>query len=150
MLVGGSHRPGVRARYSGTALIAAVRPRQSRQRGVWRLQRPAGGRCRRALGWPVETGSARVARWPERFRAPAPSRRTGRFFLDPGVNLYLTRPWLAPFAFLASHSQAYNAVTRIAARRRLGAAAGYADAIPIYLEGQHALTVIARGLEPAG
>lgn len=70
----------------------------------------------------------------------------GRFFLDPAYRLYLTRPWLAPFVFLASHSQAYNAASRLAARRRLGAAAEYADAIPIYLEGQHSLTVIARGL----
>jgi hypothetical protein len=70
----------------------------------------------------------------------------GRFFLDPAYELYLTRPWLAPFAYLASHSQAYNAASRIAARRRLGTAAAYADAIPIYLEGQHALSVIARGL----
>lgn len=70
----------------------------------------------------------------------------GRFFLDPSYRLYLTRPWLGPFAFLASHSQAYNAASRIAARGRLGVAAEYADAIPIYLEGQHALSVIARGL----
>ena len=70
----------------------------------------------------------------------------GRFFLDPAYRLYLTRPWLAPFAYLASHSQAYNAVSRIAARRRLGGADEYADAIPVYLEGQHSLTVIARGL----
>jgi hypothetical protein len=77
-----------------------------------------------------------------RLRVTAP----GRFFLDPAYRLYLTRPWLAPFAYLASHSQAYNAAARIAARRRLGAPAQYADAIPIYLEGQHALSVIARGL----
>jgi hypothetical protein len=70
----------------------------------------------------------------------------GRFFLDPAYRLYLTRPWLAPFAYLASHSQAYHAVSRVAARRRLGTAAEYADAVPVYLEGQHSLTVIARGL----
>ena len=72
--------------------------------------------------------------------------QSGRFLLDPAYRLYLTRPWLAPFAYLASHSQAYNAVSRLAARRRIGGADEYADAIPVYLEGQHSLTVIARGL----
>ena len=72
---------------------------------------------------------------------------SGGFFLDPTYHFYLTRPYLAPFAYLASRSQAYNAVTRAMARRRVGAAAEYADAIPVYLEGQHALTVIARGLD---
>jgi hypothetical protein len=78
-----------------------------------------------------------------RLRVAAP----GRFFLDPAYHFYLTRPFLAPFAYLASHSQAYNAVTRALARRQLGAPAEYADAIPVYLEGQHSLTVIARGLD---
>jgi len=77
-----------------------------------------------------------------RLRVP----EAGRFFLDPTYRLYLTRPWLAPVAYLASQSQAVNALSRLAARRRVGAAAEYADAIPIYLEGQHALTIIARGL----
>jgi len=40
-----------------------------------------------------------------------------------------------------------TAVTRALARRQLGAPAEYADAIPVYLEGQHSLTVIARGLD---
>jgi hypothetical protein len=70
----------------------------------------------------------------------------GRFFLDSTYRLYLTRPWVAPLAFLASHSQAYNALSRISARRHVGQASEYADAIPVYLEGQHSLTVIARGL----
>jgi hypothetical protein len=78
-----------------------------------------------------------------RLRVAAP----GRFFLDPAYHFYLTRPFLAPFAYLVSHSQAYSALTRVAARRHLGAPAEYADAIPVYLEGQHSLTVIARGLE---
>jgi hypothetical protein len=78
-----------------------------------------------------------------RLRVAAP----GRFFLDPAYDFYLTRPLLAPFAYLASHSQAYNALARVSARRHVGAPAEYADAIPVYLEGQHSLTVIARGLE---
>jgi hypothetical protein len=72
-----------------------------------------------------------------RLRVAAP----GRFFLDPAYHFYLTRP------FLVSHSQADNALTRASARRRLGAPAEYADAIPVYLEGQHSLTVMTRGLE---
>src|SRR5262249_4943249 len=78
-----------------------------------------------------------------RLRVAAP----GRFFLDPAYRFYLTRPLLAPFAYVAAHSQAYSAVTRGLARRQLGAATAYADAIPVYLEGQHSLTVIARGLD---
>ena len=78
-----------------------------------------------------------------RLRVAAP----GRFFLDPAYRFYLTRPFLAPFAYVATHSQAYSAVIRGLARRRLGAPTAYADAIPVYLEGQHSLTVIARGLD---
>ena len=74
---------------------------------------------------------------------------SGRFFLDPTYRLYLIRPWLAPLAYLASHSQAYNAMSRVVARRRLRPAAEYADAIPVYVEGQHSLNVIARGLDAA-
>src|SRR5712671_2922005 len=37
----------------------------------------------------------------------------GRFFLDSTYRLYLTRPLLAPLAYLMSHSQAYNAVSRM-------------------------------------
>jgi len=77
-----------------------------------------------------------------RLRVAAP----GRFFLDSAYRVYLTRPLLAPLAYVASHSQAYSALTRIAARRQVGPVAVYEDAIPVYLEGQHALTVIARGL----
>lgn len=70
----------------------------------------------------------------------------GAFFLDSAYRTYLTRPALAPLAFLLSHSQAYNGMVRWSARRSVGDWTRYADAIPVYADAEHALNVIARGL----
>jgi hypothetical protein len=72
--------------------------------------------------------------------------RPGRFFLDAAYRTYLTHPALAPFAWLLSESQAYNGLVRWTARRTVGDWTRYADAIPVYLDAQHALNVLARGL----
>jgi hypothetical protein len=77
-----------------------------------------------------------------RLRVP----EAGTFFLDPTYRIYLTNPWLSPFAALVQHSQAYNAVSRVFARRRVYDAEQYADAIPVFLQAQQSLNVIARGL----
>lgn len=70
----------------------------------------------------------------------------GAFFLDPTYRLYLTRPFLSPFVALLQHSQAYNALSRALARRQPLAADAFADAVPVFLEAQHSLNVLARGM----
>ena len=70
----------------------------------------------------------------------------GTFFLDPTYRFYLTRPFLSPLAALLQHSQAYNALSRLAARRRVYDPKQYDDAVPIYLQAQESLNVISRGM----
>jgi hypothetical protein len=72
--------------------------------------------------------------------------RPGRFFLDDTYHNYLTHPFLAPFAWVLSESQAYNGLVRYRARRLLGDWSRYADALPIYLDAQHSINVLARGV----
>ena len=72
--------------------------------------------------------------------------RPGTFFLDAAYRIYLTRQLVSPLAWLLAHSQAYNGIGRWNARRTIGDGSKYADAIPVYLDAQHALNVIARGL----
>jgi hypothetical protein len=72
--------------------------------------------------------------------------RAGTFYLDPAYRLYLTRPFVAPFAYLLSQSQAYNGLLRLRARATLAPPDIYADAVPVYVEAQHSLNVMARGL----
>jgi hypothetical protein len=80
-----------------------------------------------------------------RLRVPAP----GRFYLDASYRTYLTHPMIAPFAWLLSHSQAYNGIARLQARRNLGDWTTYADAIPVYASALHTINVVARGLGAA-
>ena len=77
-----------------------------------------------------------------RLRVPRP----GRFYLDETYHNYLTHPLLAPFTWLLSQSQAYNGLVRYRARNALGDWSRYADAIPIYLDAQHSINALARGL----
>src|SRR5262249_39664754 len=70
----------------------------------------------------------------------------GRFFLNDTYPNYLTHPVLAPFRWLPSEPQAYNALGRCPARRGLSEWTSYADSIPVYLDAQHSLNVLARGL----
>jgi hypothetical protein len=72
--------------------------------------------------------------------------RPGGFFLDAAYRTYLTEPLAAPFAWLLARSQAYNGIARWSARRAVGDWTRYADAVPIYVDAEHALNVIARGL----
>jgi hypothetical protein len=80
-----------------------------------------------------------------RLRVAAP----GAFFLNASYRTYLTRPFAAPFAWALSQSQAYNALVRLQARRRVGDTNAYADAIPIYAAALHSINVLARGLGAA-
>jgi lysophospholipase L1-like esterase len=70
----------------------------------------------------------------------------GTFFLNDAYRAYLTRPAAAPLLWLLSHSQAYNGLVRLQARRQVGDWTRYADAIPVYLDAQHSINVLARGL----
>ena len=70
----------------------------------------------------------------------------GRLFLNDTYRTYLTRPLIAPVAFMLARSQAYNAVTRLHARRTIADASRYLDAIPIFIDAQHSMTVVARGI----
>jgi hypothetical protein len=72
--------------------------------------------------------------------------RPGRFFLDDTYHNYLTHPLLSPFVWLLSESQAYNGLVRYRARYTLGDWPRYADAIPVYLDAQHSMNILARGL----
>jgi lysophospholipase L1-like esterase len=58
-------------------------------------------------------------------------------------------PLLAPLYFIASHSQAYNAMLRFLARLRIGPAELYSDAVPIYIEAQESLNRLASGMGAA-
>jgi hypothetical protein len=80
-----------------------------------------------------------------RLRVPAP----GRFFLDGSYRTYLTHPMMAPFVWLLTQSQAYNAIVRFQARRSLGDWTAYADAVPVYAAALHAINIVARGLGSA-
>lgn len=80
-----------------------------------------------------------------RLRMPA----AGTFFLDPTYRWFLTRPWLAPVAALLQHSQAYNALSRTIARRRPLDAETFSDAVPVFLQAQHSLNVLAQGMNAA-
>jgi hypothetical protein len=73
-------------------------------------------------------------------------REAGTFFLDPTYRFYLTRPLLSPLTALMLHSQAYNAISRMLARQREYDAEQYADAVPVFLQAQESLNVIARGM----
>jgi hypothetical protein len=77
-----------------------------------------------------------------RLRVPAP----GRFFLDGSYRTYLTRPLVAPLAWMLSESQAYNGLVRLQARRSVGEWTRYADALPVYASALHTINVVARGL----
>jgi hypothetical protein len=72
--------------------------------------------------------------------------RAGTFYLNPAYRLYLTRPLLAPFAYLMSQSQAYNGLVRWSARFQVKPAQAYADAVPVYVAAQQSLNAVARGL----
>ena len=80
-----------------------------------------------------------------RLRVPAP----GRFFLDGSYRTYLTRPLLAPLAWILSQSQAYNGLVRVRARRNVGEWTAYATRFPSMRARSIRSTSSARGLGAA-
>ena len=72
--------------------------------------------------------------------------KPGTFFLDSTYDLYLTRPLLAPFVYILSRSQLYNGISRLMIRRKISSADEYEDAIPVYINSQESLNVLAKGM----
>lgn len=72
--------------------------------------------------------------------------KPGEFYLSSTFQAFLTHPLLAPFYYLASQSQVYNAMLRLLARRSVGPTEQYADAIPIFIDAQRSLNDLARGM----
>src|SRR5262249_10900794 len=65
--------------------------------------------------------------------------KPGTFYLSQTYDLYLSRPILAPFAYVLAQSQLYNSFVRLAQRRSLGNVEEYVDAIPVYIDAQRSL-----------
>lgn len=80
-----------------------------------------------------------------RLRVP----KAGDFYLSPTYEAFLSRPYFAPFYYLASQSTFYNGLLRISAWIGLGRADDYLDAIPVYRGAQESLTAIAKGIGAA-
>jgi lysophospholipase L1-like esterase len=72
--------------------------------------------------------------------------KPGTFSLNPTYELMLTKPFLAPVAYLLSQSQTYNGIRRLAARYQIGPVELYEDAIPVYVSAQHSINILAKGL----
>ena len=76
-------------------------------------------------------------------------KKAGTFYLNSTYKAYLENSWLGPVYYLASKSQAYNAILRLLARRSVGEVTDYADAIPVYLQAQSSLNDVSRGIGAA-
>ena len=73
-------------------------------------------------------------------------RKAGEFYLNSTYELFLTRPLIAPLGYLLAQSQLYNGMVRLSQRGRIGPVDQYADAIPVYVEAQRSLNVLAKGM----
>jgi lysophospholipase L1-like esterase len=73
-------------------------------------------------------------------------RKPGAFYLNETYELFLGKPFLAPMYYLLGQSQLYNGMMRFWQKRNIQAAEAYVDAIPPYVDAQHSLNVIAKGL----
>ncbi len=73
-------------------------------------------------------------------------RKPGEFYLSSTYELFLTRPFIAPLGYLLAQSQLYNGMVRLSQRGRLGPPDQYADAIPVYVQAQRSLNVLAKGM----
>ncbi len=74
-------------------------------------------------------------------------KKAGAFYLNDAYELFLTQPFLAPMYYLMGQSQFYNGLVRFWQKRNIQDAESYNDTIPIYIEAQHSLNVLAKGLE---
>jgi len=71
--------------------------------------------------------------------------KAGSFYLDDSYRFILTHPYLSPIAELLRHSQLRNGIERLLARKKLKDVSVYEDAVPIFLEAQHSLNMLAKG-----
>lgn len=53
---------------------------------------------------------------------------------------------MSPFAHIIRHSQAIQGFQRIIARYRVDSVDEYSDAVPVYINAQHSINILARGL----
>jgi hypothetical protein len=74
-------------------------------------------------------------------------KKAGAFYLNDAYELFLTQPFFAPIYYLMGQSQLYNGMVRFWQKRSIQDAEFYNDTIPIYIEAQHSLNVLAKGLE---
>jgi lysophospholipase L1-like esterase len=72
--------------------------------------------------------------------------KPGTFSLNPTYEFMLTKPFLAPVAYMLGQSQAYNGIRRLAARYQVGPVESYEDAIPVYISAEHSINILAKGL----
>ncbi|MFQ6022530.1 MAG: hypothetical protein ACE5NW_07410 [Acidiferrobacterales bacterium] len=72
--------------------------------------------------------------------------KAGTFFLDPAYRLSLTQPFLAPLAELGRQSQLINGIGRMLARYKIKQVSEYMDAIPVFIDAQHNINVLAKGI----
>jgi lysophospholipase L1-like esterase len=73
-------------------------------------------------------------------------QKAGAFYLNDAYELFLTRPFFAPLYYILGQSQFYNGMVRFWQKRNILDAEFYEDAIPIYIEAQHSLNILAKGL----
>lgn len=72
--------------------------------------------------------------------------KPGAFYLSDAYELFLTRPFLAPVYYVFGQSQLYSGMVRFWQRRNIHNAEWYEDAIPPYVEAQHSLNALAKGI----
>ena len=72
--------------------------------------------------------------------------KPGAFYLNGAYELFLTQPFFAPIYYVLGQSQFYNGMVRFWQKRNIKSAEFYEDAIPLYVEAQQSLNILARGL----
>lgn len=68
------------------------------------------------------------------------------FFLNPSYELALKRPFVSPFAHIIRYSQAAQGTLRFLARYKVFAVNDYMEAISVFINAQHNINVLAKGL----
>jgi len=72
--------------------------------------------------------------------------KAGTFYLDQTYRLALQRPFLSPFVEILRHSQFRNGLSRLFARKNVKGFDECKDSISIFIEAQHSLNIIAKGI----
>jgi|SRR4029453_4807275 hypothetical protein len=71
----------------------------------------------------------------------------GTFYLNEAYKLYLTKPFFALPAFLLSQSQLFNGLMRYWQRSHVKPVEEYMDAVAVYLDAQHSLNILSKGMQ---